>query len=91
MSPSRSAPAPAGPPLATEVLVIGSGAGGAGTVTVRAGKGDKDRVTTFPTSLAAPLKQHLARVKLNGQDPLPPPRLGTSSGPVIQESEDRRM
>ncbi|MGR9045221.1 MAG: tyrosine-type recombinase/integrase [Gammaproteobacteria bacterium] len=31
--------------------------------TVRSGKGDKDRVTTFPSSLEAELKLHLQRVK----------------------------
>lgn len=33
-------------------------------LTVRSGKGDKDRVTTFPGSLEAELKLHLKRVKL---------------------------
>ena len=38
-------------------------------VTVRSGKGDKDRITTFPDSLAPLLKNHLARVKtLHQQD-----------------------
>jgi integron integrase len=32
-------------------------------VTVRSGKGDKDRVTTFPPSLKEPLQIHLRRVK----------------------------
>jgi integron integrase len=32
-------------------------------VTVRSGKGDKDRVTTFPTSLSPLLQNHLAGVK----------------------------
>ena len=32
-------------------------------VTVRSGKGDKDRVTTFPPSLQEPLQVHLRRVK----------------------------
>ena len=29
-------------------------------LTVRNGKGDKDRVTTFPEKLVQPLKEHLA-------------------------------
>ncbi|MBW1781582.1 MAG: tyrosine-type recombinase/integrase [Deltaproteobacteria bacterium] len=33
-------------------------------VTVRSGKGDKDRVTTLPSALIEPLKEHLERVKL---------------------------
>jgi integrase len=33
-------------------------------VTVRSGKGNKDRVTTFSTSLMPQLKTHLQRVKL---------------------------
>jgi site-specific recombinase XerD len=33
-------------------------------LTVRSGKGDKDRVTTFPPSLQAPLEAHLVRVKI---------------------------
>ena len=32
-------------------------------VTVRSGKGDKDRVTTFPPSLSEPLQVHLRRIK----------------------------
>ena len=31
---------------------------------VRSGKGDKDRVTTFPATLEEPLKEHLRRVRL---------------------------
>jgi integron integrase len=34
------------------------------SVTVRSGKGDKDRVTTFPPSLRDPLEDHLKQVKL---------------------------
>jgi integron integrase len=34
------------------------------SLTVRSGKGDKDRVTTFPPSLQAPLEAHLGRVKI---------------------------
>ena len=38
-------------------------------ITVRSGKGDKDRITTFPTSLAPLLQSHLAKVKiLHDQD-----------------------
>lgn len=38
-------------------------------LTVRSGKGDKDRVTTFPASLIPLLKNHLAKVKvLHDQD-----------------------
>ena len=33
-------------------------------LTVRSGKGDKDRVTTFPEKLVQPLKEHLVRVKV---------------------------
>ena len=33
-------------------------------LTVRNGKGDKNRVTTFPEKLVQPLKEHLARVKV---------------------------
>ncbi len=33
-------------------------------LTVRSGKGDKDRVTTFPPSLQAPLEDHLEYVKI---------------------------
>ena len=33
-------------------------------VTVRRGKGDKDRVTTFPPSMRIPLETHLKKVKL---------------------------
>ena len=33
-------------------------------LTVRNGKGDKDRVTTFPDMLVQPLKEHLVRVKV---------------------------
>ncbi|MGB5830900.1 MAG: integron integrase [Thiohalocapsa sp.] len=32
-------------------------------ITVRRGKGDKDRVTTFPAKLIEPLKEHLLKVK----------------------------
>lgn len=34
------------------------------TLTVRSGKGNKDRITTFPESLIPLLKNHLAKVKL---------------------------
>ena len=38
-------------------------------LTVRNGKGDKDRITTFPEKLVQPLKEHLIRVKVvHGQD-----------------------
>jgi integron integrase len=38
-------------------------------ITVRSGKGNKDRVTTFPMKLAAPLEEHLVKVKcLHEQD-----------------------
>ena len=38
-------------------------------VTVRSGKGDKDRVTTFPASMIPLLQNHLQKVKvLHGQD-----------------------
>ena len=33
-------------------------------LTVRSGKGDKDRITTFPEKLVQPLKEHLVRVKV---------------------------
>ena len=33
------------------------------SLTVRNGKGDKDRITTFPEKLVQPLKEHLVRVK----------------------------
>jgi site-specific recombinase XerD len=33
-------------------------------LTVRSGKGDKDRVTTFPPSLQAPLEAHLVHVRI---------------------------
>ena len=33
-------------------------------LTVRSGKGDKDRVTTFPPSLQAPLEAHLGHVRI---------------------------
>ncbi len=33
-------------------------------LTVRSGKGDKDRITTFPPSLRAPLEAHLEHVKI---------------------------
>ena len=39
-------------------------------VTVRSGKGDKDRVTTFPASLAALLQNHLQRVKAYHEEDL---------------------
>ena len=39
-------------------------------LTVRSGKGDKDRITTFPSTLVVPLKEHLARVKLIHQQDL---------------------
>jgi len=35
----------------------------AGQLTVRGGKGAKDRVTVLPTSVVAPLADHLARVR----------------------------
>jgi integron integrase len=34
------------------------------SITVRSGKGDKDRITTFPPSLQVPLEAHLERVKI---------------------------
>ena len=34
------------------------------SLTIRSGKGDKDRITTFPPSLQVPLEAHLARVKI---------------------------
>ena len=38
-------------------------------LTVRNGKGDKDRITTFPEKLVQPLTEHLVRVKVvHGQD-----------------------
>ena len=40
------------------------------TVTVRSGKGDKDRVTTFPASVVPFLNSHLAMVKRIHQDDL---------------------
>lgn len=36
-------------------------------ITIRDGKGQKDRVTVLPATLVAPLKQHLARVRLMHQ------------------------
>ena len=33
-------------------------------LTVRSGKGDKDRITTFPPSLKAPLETHFMRVRI---------------------------
>jgi len=33
-------------------------------LTVRSGKGDKDRVTTFPSSLQAPMEAHLGHVRI---------------------------
>ena len=32
-------------------------------ITVRAGKSEKDRITTFPGSVTPPLQTHLARTK----------------------------
>ena len=50
-------------------------------LTVRSGKGDKDRVTTFPPSLQAPLEAHLGHVRIvhegdlaNGYGAVYPPR-----------------
>jgi integron integrase len=40
------------------------------TITVRSGKGDKDRVTTFPASVIPFLKSHLAKVKATHQNDL---------------------
>ncbi|MBU1183293.1 MAG: integron integrase [Proteobacteria bacterium] len=40
------------------------------TLTVRSGKGDKDRVTTFPASIIPFLEAHLARVKIMHQNDL---------------------
>ena len=40
------------------------------TLTVRSGKGDKDRVTTFPASVISFLKSHLAKVKATHQNDL---------------------
>ena len=38
-------------------------------LTVRNGKGDKDRITTFPEKLVQPLTEHLVRVKVvHGRD-----------------------
>ena len=37
---------------------------GRGEILIRDGKGGKDRRTMFPQALAAPMKEHLARVKL---------------------------
>jgi len=38
-------------------------------ITVRSGKGNKDRVTTFPVKLAEPLQQHLKKVQaIHAQD-----------------------
>ncbi len=34
------------------------------SLTVRSGKGDKDRITTFPSSVTQPLQDHLNRVRL---------------------------
>ena len=34
------------------------------SLTVRSGKGDKDRITTFPPSLQPPLEEHLKQVKI---------------------------
>jgi integron integrase len=39
-------------------------------ITVRSGKGHKDRVTTFPTSLEQPLKTHLQKVEIIHQQDL---------------------
>jgi len=39
-------------------------------ITIRDGKGQKDRVTVMPVTLVAPLKQHLARVRLIHQQEL---------------------
>ena len=40
------------------------------TITVRSGKGDKDRITTFPSSVVPFLGNHLAKVKLVHQNDL---------------------
>jgi len=37
-------------------------------LTVRSGKGDKDRITTFPEMLVQPLKEHLVRMYRWGTD-----------------------
>ncbi|POH82926.1 integron integrase [Stutzerimonas stutzeri] len=39
-------------------------------IIIRDGKGQKDRVTVLPATLVAPLKQHLARVRLMHQQEL---------------------
>ena len=39
-------------------------------LTVRSGKGDKDRITTFPATLTSLLQTHLARVKTIHQQDL---------------------
>lgn len=39
-------------------------------IAIRDGKGQKDRVTVMPVTLVAPLKQHLARVRLIHQQEL---------------------
>jgi len=39
------------------------------SITVRSGKGDKDRITTFPASVIPMLKTHLAKIRiLHAQD-----------------------
>jgi integron integrase len=40
------------------------------TITVRSGKGDKDRVTTFPSSIMPFLESHLAKVRTTHQNDL---------------------
>lgn len=40
------------------------------TLTVRSGKGDKDRVTTFPATVIPFLNSHLAKVRALHQDDL---------------------
>lgn len=40
------------------------------SLTVRSGKGDKDRITTFPPSLQAPLEEHLKQVEIVHQHDL---------------------
>ena len=40
------------------------------TITVRSGKGDKDRITTFPSSVIPFLQNHLGKVKLIHQNDL---------------------
>ncbi len=57
-------------------------------LTVRSGKGDKDRVTTFPPRLQAPLETHLGHVRIVHEGDLANQNIGVRSSRAVAQIEN---